>query len=116
MAIVQYNNVYRSGASSGAPVTSLFVCDTFAELNSVAAIPGDIGFVKAFNSPYFYTTGWDPIITQFGNQLKSTDFIIDKTPRPFLAVKDSIAQLSQVRLYNIAGCVHLSTNCWYDGT
>ena len=52
MAVVQYSNVYRSGAIAGSPVTSIYVCDTFAEFP--VGIFGDIAFAKDYGLAYIY--------------------------------------------------------------
>jgi hypothetical protein len=57
MAVVQYSNVYRSGASSGSPVTSIYVCDTTAELPTTGT-PGDIALTKDTGIFYVYNQNW----------------------------------------------------------
>jgi hypothetical protein len=57
MAVITYSNVYRSGAASGSPVTSIYVCDTTAELPTTGT-PGDIALTKDTGIFYVYNQSW----------------------------------------------------------
>jgi len=112
MAVVQYSNVYREGADAGAPVTSLYVIDTQSELPT--GIPGDVAYIKDQSAMWLrYTSGgWAPI---FNGGTVYSDIVISKASYPAFALIEA-GTPSVVRLYNIQGLAHLTTNCWFGGS
>jgi len=115
MAVVQYSNVYRTGADSGAPVTSLFIADTIAEGINIQGIIGDVMTAKDHPVLYYYhVNGWNPVVAQAQRFDITSPFIVSGPPHPLIGINTTLGP-SAVRIYNINGALHLSSNCWFDG-
>jgi len=113
MAVVQYSNVYRSGAASGSPVTSLYICDSTAELP--AGILGDLAIGKNFPVLYFYNgNGWAALVQQ--DQLFPLHTPLTISGHIPVLNLDEDAAASTTRVYNISGALHLASNCSFDGS
>jgi hypothetical protein len=113
MAVVQYSNVYRSGAAVGSPVTSLYICDSTAELP--AGILGDLAIGKNFPVLYFYNgTAWAALVQQ--NQLFSLFTPVTISGDIPVLNLDDDAIVATTRVYNISGALHISSNCSFDGS
>jgi len=113
MAIVQYSNVYRSGADSGAPVTSLYVCDSTTELP--AGILGDLAIGKNFPVLYFYNgNSWAALVQQ--DQLFPLHNPVTISGHIPVLNLDDDAIIATTRVYNISGSLHLASNCSFDGS
>ena len=114
MAVLTFNDVYRSGSAVGSPVATYYITDSYTEIP--VGIDGDLAYAKDLNLLYLCHGGssWEPLIGQnLGYPLNSNLILKDGNPT-YLTLDNGGG--SKATVMNLNGQLFLCTNCYWNGT